>query len=324
MPERLPGRWRWGPEVQAPARRDDAGPSGRGGVLVVDKPAGPTSHDIVAVARRRFGGAKVGHTGTLDPFATGALPLVIGRATRLARYLSSAEKEYDAVIRLGIATDTQDITGAVVFEAPGGAAPPAPDVVAAALAGYRGTWMQTPPAYSAKLTGGVRSYDRARRGAPIDLAPVEVTVSALDLLSLEGPIVRIRVVASAGFYVRALAHDLGMRLGTGATLQGLRRLRCGSFGLSDAVTLDTLADPGSDPRVLPLEALLTEWPAARLTEEGSGWVSHGRPVGPAQCAGVPPELPAGCQVRLLAPGGCLLAVGEAGAGGVLHPVVVLM
>jgi tRNA pseudouridine55 synthase len=310
--------------VQAPPRRDDAGPSGRSGVLVVDKPAGPTSHDIVAVVRRRFRGAKVGHTGTLDPFATGVLPLVIGRATRLARYLSSAEKEYDALIRLGVATDTQDITGAVIFEAPAGVAPPSPDAVAAGLAGYRGTWMQTPPAYSAKLAGGVRSYDRARRGAPVNLAPVAVTVSALELLSVDGPVVRIRLVASAGFYVRALAHDLGLKLGTGATLEALRRLRCGAFGLSDAVTLDAIADAGSDPRVLPLEALLTEWPSVSLTEEGAGWVSHGRPVGPAQCAGVPPALPAGCQVRFLAPGGCLLAVGEAGPGGVLHPAAVLV
>jgi tRNA pseudouridine55 synthase len=293
-------------------------------VLVIDKPAGPTSHDIVAVVRRRFRGAKVGHTGTLDPFATGVLPVVIGRATRLARYLSGTEKEYEAVIRLGLATDTHDITGAVVFEAPAGVASPAPDAVAAVLAGYHGTWMQTPPAYSAKLAGGIRSYDRARRGAPVDLVPVEVTVSELELLSLEGPVARIRLVASAGFYVRALAHDMGVKLRTGATLEGLRRLRSGAFGLSSAVTLDEVTDPGSDPRVVPLEALLTDWPAVRLTEEGAGWVSHGRAVGPAQCAGGQPGMRAGSPVRFLGPAEHLLAVGEAGAGGVLRPVVVLV
>jgi len=324
MPAPLPVPGLPEPEVPEASRPADAGAAGRGGVLVVDKPAGPTSHDIVAAVRRRFRGAKVGHTGTLDPFATGVLPIVIGRATRLARYLSGAEKEYDALVRLGRATDTHDSTGSVVFEAPSGLPIPAGDRLAALLEGYRGTWMQTPPAYSAKLAGGVRAYDQARRGTPVALAPVEVTVSAIELLSVEGPLVRLRLVSSAGFYVRALAHDIGLKLGTGATLEGLRRIRSGTFSLRDAVTLDVVAESDLEPRMLPLDSLLADWPAVLLTREGADWVAHGRHVGPAQCGSGLAGLPAGAAVRLLGPGGHLLAVGETGLGGVLHPTVVLM
>ena len=310
--------------MPAPARRDDGGPAGRSGVLIVDKPPGPTSHDVVAVVRRRFAGAKVGHTGTLDPFATGVLPIVIGRATRLARYLSGPEKEYDALIRLGRSTDTHDSTGTVVYEAPDHRPLPSVEAVAAVLNGYVGTWLQIPPAYSAKLAAGVRAYDQARRGEPVELAPVEVTVSELELLSMTGPLVRARLVSSAGFYVRALAHDLGLKLGTGAMLDGLRRLRSGPFGLVDAITLDVVTHMDLEPRLLPLESLLPDWPAIALTREGVEWVSHGRSVGPAQCAEGLREAAAGCQVRLLGPDGRLIAIGDAGPGGVLHPAVVLM
>lgn len=309
--------------MPAPGRRPGDGGTVRGGVLVVDKPAGPTSHDVVAVVRRAFRGAKVGHTGTLDPFATGVLPVVIGRATRLARYLAGADKEYDALVRLGRSTDTFDVTGRVVYEAPEGFARPSPAELAGVLAHYRGCWMQTPPAYSAKMAGGVRAYEQARRGEAVELAPVPVTVEAIDLLSFDGPLVRFRLVASAGFYVRALAQDLGERLGTGATLEGLRRVRSGPFGLDSAVTLDTVVRSEAGPRLLPLEALLTEWPAAVLTPTGAEWVAHGRAIGPAQCAG-PLREPPGVRIRLVGPDGSLLAVGESGAGGLLHPSVVLM
>lgn len=310
--------------MPAPSRRNAAGASGISGVLVVDKPAGPTSHDIVAIVRRRFAGAKVGHTGTLDPFATGVLPVVVGRATRLARYLSGADKEYDALIRLGLVTDTYDSTGNVVFEAPEGRPLPSIGEVAAALDLYRGTWMQTPPAFSAKLAGGVRAYDQARRGKPMELAPVSVTVSELELLSMAGPVVRVRLVSSAGFYVRALAHEVGQKLGCGAALDGLRRLRSGAFGLRDAVGLEAVTQPDLEARVLPLESLMPEWPAVVLTGEGVEWAAHGRALGPAQCARGPAGLSAGGPVRLIGPDGRLVAVGENGAGGVLHPSVVLM
>jgi tRNA pseudouridine55 synthase len=307
-----------------PHRGEEAGPASRGGVLVIDKPAGPTSHDIVALVRRRFRGTRVGHTGTLDPFATGVLPLVVGRATRLARYLSGADKEYDALIRLGRATDTHDSTGTVTFEAPDGFPVPAVARLAELLEGYRGTWMQTPPAYSAKRAGGVRAYDQARRGEPVALTPVKVSVSAIELLSADGPLVRVRLVSSAGFYVRALAHDIGLKLGTGAALDGLRRLRSGPFTLSDAVTLDAVVQAETEPRLLPLESLLPEWPAVVLTPEGTAWASHGRHLGPAQWRGGPNGLAAGTRVRCFGPDGLLIAVGEAGPGGVLHPAVVLV
>ena len=304
-------------------RRADDGEIVRGGVLVIDKPAGPTSHDVVAVVRRAFRGAKVGHTGTLDPFATGVLPIVIGRATRLARFLTGADKEYDALVRLGRSTDTYDVTGRVVYEAPEGFPLPSAAAVAEVLHGYLGSWMQTPPAYSAKQADGVRAYAQARRGRAVELAPVPVRVEALDLLSVDGPLVRLRLVSSAGFYVRALAQDLGERLGTGATLEGLRRLRSGSFGLADAVTLDAVVRSEAGSRVVPLDALLTDWPAAVLTAEGVDWVAHGRAVGPGQCVG-PLAAQSGTPVRLVGPDGSLLAVGEPGPGGVLHPAVVLV
>ena len=304
-------------------RRHGDGEAVRGGVLVVDKPPGPTSHDIVAVVRRAFRGAKVGHTGTLDPFATGVLPVVVGRATRLARYLAGADKEYDALVRLGRSTDTYDVTGRVVYEAPEGFAIPGAAEISRALDGYRGSWLQTPPAYSAKLAGGVRAYEQARRGEAVVLTPVPVRVEAIELLALDGPLARIRLVVSAGFYVRALAQDLGERLGTGATLEGLRRVRSGPFGLDHAVTLDTVVTSGAGPRLVPLEALLTEWPAAVVTPTGADWVAHGRAIGPAQCA-APLAAPPGALIRFVGPDGSLLAVGETGAGGVLHPSVVLM
>lgn len=295
----------------------------RGGVLVIDKPAGPTSHDVVAVVRRAFRGAKVGHTGTLDPFATGVLPVVIGRATRLARFLAGADKEYDALVRLGRSTDTYDVTGRVVYEAPDGFPLPSPAAVAEVIHGYLGSWMQTPPAYSAKQAGGVRAYEQARRGKAVELAPVPVRVAAIDLLSVDGPLVRLRLVSSAGFYVRALAQDLGERLGSGATLEGLRRLRSGVFGLADAVTLDAVVRSEAGPRVLPLDTLLSDWPSAVLTAEGVDWVAHGRAIGPAQRAG-PLAAQPGTPVRLVGPDGSLLALGEPGPGGVLHPAVVLV
>jgi tRNA pseudouridine55 synthase len=293
-------------------------------VLVVDKPAGPTSHDVVALVRRRLHGAKVGHTGTLDPFATGVLPLVVGRATRLARYLGGGDKEYDATIRLGRATDTHDITGRVVFEAPATAPLPSQEAVRAVLGTFRGTWLQKPPAFSAKMAAGVRAYEHARRGESVELAPVPVTVSRLEMLSMEASLVRVRLVSSAGFYVRAFAHDVGDRLGVGACLEALRRTRSGTFALEDAVTLDRLAQPGLEARMMLLENLLADWPVVLLTAEGTAWVGHGRDLGPSQYRG---DARAGSHeglVRIVGPDGLLAGIGEISAGGVLHPSVVLM
>ncbi len=295
---------------------------GRGGVIVIDKPAGPTSHDVVAAVRRHSGGVKIGHTGTLDPFATGVLPLVVGKATRLARYVGGGDKEYRAIVRLGRATDTLDASGRVVSEAPAGTRTPDAAEVARALPAFLGSWPQTPPAFSAKLTGGVRAYEQARRGVPVSLAPVPVTVSELELVGMEGPLVTLRLVVSSGFYVRAFADELGSKLGVGGCLEALRRTRSGPFRAEDAVSLDQVIASGVARALLPPEALLLDWPAVVLTEEGLGRVAHGRGVGPAEYRPIPGGRP-GALVRLLGPDLRLAAIGEPAGGGTLHPAVVL-
>src|SRR5437667_4675740 len=196
------------------------------GLLIIDKPKGPTSHDVVARVRRAIGERRVGHTGTLDPAASGVLPLVIGRATRLARFLSAGDKCYEAVIRLGFSTDTGDATGTPLSTAPRGPMPSRADIDSA-LDAFRGTFMQQPPAYSAKKVDGTRSYRLARRSKrqsprvsarPALPAAVQVATRATDIVSVEDGTLTLRVSCSAGFYVRSLAHDLGERLGTGGHL----------------------------------------------------------------------------------------------------------
>jgi tRNA pseudouridine55 synthase len=296
----------------------------RGGLLVVDKPPGMTSHDVVASVRRRLRGAKVGHTGTLDPFATGVLPLVVGSATRLAAYLTSSDKEYEALVRLGRATDTHDGTGRTVFEAPPEAVLPGPEAIGEVLSGFLGTWLQVPPAFSAKRAAGARAYELARRGAAVALAPVEVTVRELELRSVDGTLVSVRLVSSAGFYVRAFADEVGRRLGTGACLEQLRRTRSGAFGLGQAVTLERALTDDIRALLVPLEALLTEWPSVVLTAEGVDEVRHGRSVGPARWTGPGPPADCPTRVRLLGPDARVVALAEIGPGRSLRPAVVLV
>jgi len=295
------------------------------GVLVIDKPAGMTSHDVVARVRRLLGITRVGHTGTLDPMATGVLPLVVGRATRLARYLSASDKAYDATIRLGFATTTYDAQGQALGDGrwalgeeqgrrgrlqPALYAPPSADAVRAALAAFVGTHPQRPPAFSAKKVGGVPAYKRARREQPVDLPPVEVTLHSVDDVEVEGDLVRLRLVCSAGYYVRSLAHDLGEALGCGAHLAALRRTRSGEFTLDQAVMLEDRRPASGDRRpgtmlgtepspgakaddgsaecpvpsaecrqaVIPLSCLLPWAPRVTLTEEGETRVGHGRSI----------------------------------------------
>jgi tRNA pseudouridine55 synthase len=292
------------------------------GLVVIDKPAGPTSHDIVARMRRVLGTSRIGHTGTLDPFATGVLPLVIGRATRLASFLSGEEKEYDAGIRLGLTTETYDGT-----RVGGGAiAPPAGidrRAIDEALAAFRGTFEQMPPPYSAKKVEGVAAYELARKNKPVVLRPVSVTVSDLVLESYEDGLARVRVRATAGFYVRSLAHDLGQRLGCGAHLESLRRIRAGAFGLDVAIPLDLAeADPQhARASVLPLERLLPEMPAVTLNERGVWRATHGNDLGPGDMTAGPGT---DGRWRLLDGAGTLLGIGEARPGGLLHPVLVLV
>lgn len=292
------------------------------GVLVLDKPEGLTSHDVVAAARRALRETRIGHTGTLDPLATGVLPLAIGRATRLAQFLTSSDKEYVARIQLGLTTDTYDVTGREVARADVNVRR---QVVAAALDTLRGEYLQSPPPYSAKKIANRRAYDLARAGKPVQPPPVPVSVGRLDLLEFEGGIATVAVTCSAGFYVRSLAHDLGQRLGVGGCLQELRRTRSGEFELDQAVTMAVLAGTPEVAvrQVIPIGRLLPRLPAVTVTAEGEKRVSHGRELAPAHMAGAPPG--ASDWVRLMSAGGMLLALARPGdTAGSLHPSVVLI
>lgn len=243
------------------------------GVLVIDKPGGMTSHDVVQRIRKLLKTSKVGHLGTLDPMATGVLPLCIGKATRMGQFLASSPKEYTGEIRFGFATSTYDREGERVgvenpFEH-------SLSQVEEAIRPLMGTFDQMPPLISAKKIGGEPSYKLARRGMPIQSPAVPVEVERFEILRFEPPLATFRVVCSAGTYVRSLAHDLGQQLGCGAHLESLRRLRSGDFGIEQAVRLDqaTAAD------VVPMEKLLSEYPSITVdgeTEEDR--VRHGNPV----------------------------------------------
>ena len=307
------------------------------GVLVIDKPAGPTSHDVVAVVRRAIGLTRVGHTGTLDPLATGVLPLVIGSATRLASFMSGADKEYVARIRIGAATETYDAESASrnvgsPGEMPGRDAAVSAlteTAVAEAVLTFAGRYLQTPPPYSAKKVGGTPAYKLARQGKPIDVKPVEVSVTEIELRSYSDGLAEVRLVCSSGFYVRSLAHDLGERLGCGAHLEGLQRTRAGAFRLEEAVPLgDLVADGPAVARraLIPMSGLLTHLSAVVLTERGAERARHGAQLRPQDLAPstLPSEHVAGGPVRLLDGEGSLIGLADAKPDGLLHPVVVLV
>ena len=206
------------------------------GLLLVDKPAGMTSHDVVLAARRAFGESRIGHAGTLDPFATGLLVLLLGRATRLLPHLDGVPKEYEATIGLGRATDTDDLLGTVISEAP----PPSDAAIGDAIARLTGSLDQVPPAYSAKRVAGRRAYQAARAGVALELAPVRVDVLEWRDVVREGDTLRAIISCGGGTYIRALARDLGRLTGSAAHLVALRRVRSGPFGVADAVDVETL------------------------------------------------------------------------------------
>jgi tRNA pseudouridine55 synthase len=296
------------------------------GVLVVDKPEGLTSHDVVAAARRLLHERRIGHTGTLDPLATGVLPLACGRATRLVRFFVSSDKDYEATVRFGISTDTYDITGTVTALS---GLVPTYTAVEAALEPLRGAYMQVPPAFSAKKVSGERAYARARRDAGVTLPAVPVQVMRAELLECGGGSARVGLTCSAGFYVRRFAHALGELVGTGACLSALRRTRSGEFTLEQAVELERLQHSRTTlaERWVPLDRLLPRLPSVCLGEEGRKRVMHGQLVGPAHVvAGSQGALaaPTGAWVRLFDDQGRLVALGTvAGTGPSLHPAVVL-
>ena len=271
-----------------------------------------TSHDVVQRVRRRLGIRAAGHTGTLDPFATGLLVVLLGGATRLARFIAGQPKAYLATARLGTQTVTDDLTGETVAESNAWR-----DIAEArlreTLASFQGEHLQTPPVYSAKQVGGERSYRRARRGDQVPLAPVPVTIHSIDLIQYTPPDLSFRCVVSAGTYVRAIARDLGSRLGVGAHLIALRREAIGSLSVEDAVPLDRL----DQSAVRPPHAVLGDMPAVDLDEASLQAVTHGRRVADSERA----ERSGSGAVALLA-SGRLVGVAEAGDGW-LRPTVVL-
>jgi tRNA pseudouridine55 synthase len=295
------------------------------GVLLIDKPAGPTSHDVVARIRAVTGERRVGHTGTLDPLATGLLPLVLGRATRLSAHLTGGAKTYEATVRLGFGTDTDDAQGAPL--GPAAARVPGDAAIDAALARFRGTFAQVPPSHSAKKIGGHRAYDLARQDAAPVLAPVTVTVTHLERTGREAGLLRLTVTATAGFYVRALARDLGRDLGCGAHLAALRRIRAGRFDVADALPLAEAERLGRDVagRLIPPAEALADLAAVTVTPAGLQRTLHGNPLSPEHLAGrwVPPAgARADAPVRILDADGRLLALAHS-RGGALHPAVVV-
>lgn len=268
------------------------------GIVVVDKSGGMTSHDVVARVRKLSGTRRVGHAGTLDPMATGVLIVGLGRATRLLGYLAGHDKEYDATIRLGVSTTTDDADGEIVEEQDAGAV--TDDAIAAAITGLTGAIEQVPAAVSAVKVGGVRAYKRVRDGETVTLVPRPVTVTSFDLVARRGDDLDVRVACSTGTYVRALARDIGIALGVGAHLTALRRTRVGAFGIDRARDLDALAD---NLDVMPLgEVVAAAFPRWDATGEDARRIALGQRLAPA-------GLPAG-PVGAFAPDGTIVALVE--------------
>jgi tRNA pseudouridine55 synthase len=289
------------------------------GVLVIDKPPGLTSHDVVNRVRRLLGQRSVGHLGTLDPLATGVLPLVLGNLTRLAQFYTASEKSYEGVIRFGFATDTYDADGDPV-------GPPQPvslDVrrLQEVAEGFRGVIEQQPPPFSAKKVHGVPAYKLARQHKDVDLQPVRVDVKEFEILRVEGERATFRARVSSGTYMRCIAHDMGQRLGCGAHLESLRRTAVAEFELADAHPLEAVEAamerfPVDELFVHPRK-LLPHLPAVTATEEDVAKIRNGRAVNL-------PELSRARQVKVFAGQRELVAIASRVAGTLFHPKIVLV
>ena len=296
----------------------------------MDKPPGPTSHDVVDRVCRALGTRRAGHTGTLDPFASGVLPVCVGKATRLARFLAGGDKVYEGTIRLGFATTTDDLRGEAI--GPARSVDVDRGAIERACRALTGVLRQVPPAYSARRVGGRRLYDLARQGVEVERESAEVTVRSFEVLAVAGERVDVAVTCSPGTYVRALARDLGEALGVGGHLIALRRTRSGDFALAGAVD-------GADPSpawaegLLPLAALLPGMPGVRVGAEGVAALRHGRDLPRRLVASGFPFEPHD-RFRVLDEAGNLLALavpqgfGPAAPGlevePVLHPEIVLV
>jgi tRNA pseudouridine55 synthase len=291
------------------------------GALVVDKPAGWTSHDVVNKVRRLAGTRKVGHLGTLDPIATGVLPLLLGGATRLAQFFGRADKRYEGTVRFGFATDTYDAAGKPVTEPQevtlNGAE------IERALDSFRGRIRQIPPPVSAKKIAGVRAYKLARQNKPVLPGACDVEIFSLQIARLEGNELDLRIHCSAGTYVRSIAHELGQVIGCGAFLQRLRRTGSGSFCISDARTLEELGALSAEGRfieaVIPASRLLPELPAEIVDASTVAFIRQGRDFRLSPFRSTPDA----ALVKAVGPDGELVAIGEARLPHVYHPILVL-
>ena len=235
------------------------------GIVIVDKPTGWTSQDVVSKLRGVFKTRRIGHGGTLDPMATGVLPVFVGRATRAVEFFEHAEKTYEATLRLGISTDTEDITGEILEEKPVNVTE---EQLLETLSRFRGDIFQIPPMYSAIKINGQKLCDLARKGREVERKPRPVTIYALDCLSFEGTTAKLRIHCSKGTYIRTLCKDIGAALGCGGTMEALRRVTAGDYEISEAVTMETLIkaeDPGAF--LLPTDSLFVSYPAVTLTEK---------------------------------------------------------
>ena len=289
------------------------------GVMVVDKPAGWTSHDVVAKARRLLAERSIGHLGTLDPMATGVLPLVLGRMTRLCQFYTSSEKAYEGSIRLGISTDTYDADGEQV----GGRQEVnvTPEALHSTCLSFIGLIRQLPPPFSAKKIQGVPAYKLARKKQEVELQPVEVEVHQFDILALEGDHVTFRCRVSSGTYVRSLANELGQKLRTGAHLASLRRTAVAEFTLEQSHTLEAIAEAAAQSRIQDLlvhpRRVLPAIPSVTATEEDVGKIRHGRTVNL-------PEMSRSKWVKVFASQTELICLASRVAGTLFHPKVVLI
>ncbi|MFB3918064.1 MAG: tRNA pseudouridine(55) synthase TruB [Terriglobales bacterium] len=292
------------------------------GVLVIDKPAGMTSHDVVDRARRLLHERSIGHLGTLDPMATGLLPLVIGRLTRLAQFYEKSEKTYEGEIRFGFATDTYDAEGDPVGEAR-----PVQlvlDELRALAARFQGAIEQTPPPFSAKKIKGVPAYKLARKNREVELKPVQVYVKEFDILGVDGDRARFRARVASGTYMRSIANDMGEHLGCGAHLASLRRTAVAEFQLGDARTLEQVesAMRSDDPEMIDAlfvhpRRLLPAFPAVTANDESAAMIRAGRAVNL-------PEMSRAPQVKVFYGQSDLIAIATRIAGTLFHPKVVLV
>lgn len=289
------------------ARRRPSTP-GIDGILLVDKANGPTSHDVVAKVRRIAGQPRVGHGGTLDPFATGLLVLVLGRATRLAALHQGGAKRYEATFSFGGGTTTDDLDGELIRK---GTGPVSRHQVESLLPRFRGALEQVPPSHSAKRIEGVRAYERARAGELVNLAPRPVEITRFEITSWdeshpEEPLMSAELDVSSGTYIRAVARDLGEAVGSGAHLVALRRIGSGPFSVSDAHTMESIAEAALKGKLtdllLPLDAGIEGIPRVDLNEEATRLLRDGAAISVELCGTHASEISAGEQVRLMVNG----------------------